>query len=258
MDDIVEISDLTKNYPGDVTALDEVSLSVEDGEFLGIIGPTGCGKSTMLEIIAGLIEPTDGYAGYDGEEIRGPHPSIGIVFQEDSTFPWRTAIKNVEFGLEAQGVDKEERHEQAKEMIDLVGLNGFENKYPGELSGGMQQRVSIARTLVTDPRVLLMDEPFGALDEQTRIILGNELLDIWEETGSTILFVTHNINEAAVLADRIVVMTARPGRIKGIVDNPLPRPRSDDVMETEAFSDVTQEMWDLLKEEARTGMEAER
>ncbi|WP_254545228.1 ABC transporter ATP-binding protein [Halomarina pelagica] len=257
----LEVDAVTKTYGlGDertstITALDGIDLTVAEGEFVSIIGPTGCGKSTLFEIIGGLVEPTDGEVRLQGDPIAGPDPRIGMVFQDHSTFPWLSVRENVEFGLRMNGVAKSEYRARAEEMLDLVGLSGFEDARPGELSGGMNQRVAIARTLVMGPELILMDEPFGALDEQTRLILGGELLRIWRETGATILFVTHNINEAVQLSDRIAVMSARPGRFKTVVENALPRPRDDDAMGTEAFNEIVRKLWGELKEESRRGME---
>jgi len=186
---------------------------------VSIIGPSGCGKSTLLEIIAGLIPKTSGDVFVKGQAVKNTHSSIGIVFQQESIFPWRTALENIAFGLEMQGVSREERQKRSREMIELVGLHGFENRYPVELSGGMKQRVAIARALVMEPEMLLMDEPFGSLDEQTRIILGEELLRIQQEIGQTILFVTHNINEAVQLSNRVVVMTP-DGRVSEVASGP--------------------------------------
>lgn len=258
---MLELHDISKTYglndsrKSTIVALEDLDLAVEESEFVSIIGPTGCGKSTLFEIIGGLINPTEGDVLIDGDRITGPDPRVGMVFQDHSTFPWLSVQENVEFGLRMDGVAKMERRQRAREMIDLVGLGGFEDANPAELSGGMNQRVAIARTLVMDPDLLLMDEPFGALDEQTRLILGEELLRIWRETGATILFVTHNINEAVQLSDRIAVMSARPGRFKAIVENDIPRPRDDDTMSTEAFNALVQRLWSELKEESKRGME---
>ncbi|WP_101297289.1 ABC transporter ATP-binding protein [Halegenticoccus soli] len=258
---MLEIDNVSKTYGlGDdrtstVKALDSVDMTIDRGEFVSIIGPTGCGKSTLFELIGGLVEPTEGRIRIEGDPVTGPDPRIGMVFQSHSTFPWLSVLQNVTFGLRMNGVDKAERRRRATEMLDLVGLTGFENARPSELSGGMNQRVAIARTLVMEPDIVLMDEPFGALDEQTRLILGEELLRIWRETGATILFVTHNINEAAQLSDRIAVMSARPGRFKAIVENDIPRPRDGDTMTTAAFNDLVQRLWNELKDESRRGLE---
>lgn len=233
-----------------VLALDGVDLEVEAGEFVSVIGPSGCGKSTLLEIAAGLVPATDGTVRVAGHEIRSPHPDIGVVFQQDATFPWLTAQRNVEFGLEFRGVSKAERGRRARETLELVGLVGFADHFPDQLSGGMRQRVNIGRVLAALPKLVLMDEPFGALDEQTRIVLGDELLRIWRETGATILFITHSLNEAAMLSDRVVVMSARPGTVKEVVTNPLARPRSTDAIGTPAFTDMTARLWGLLGRDA--------
>ncbi|HHV25294.1 MAG: ABC transporter ATP-binding protein [Methanosarcina sp.] len=207
-------------------ALQNVSFDVEDGEFVCLLGPSGCGKTTLLRIIAGLETQTSGDITLNGVSITGPDPKRGMVFQQYSLFPWRTVIDNVTFGLEMQGIDKAESRRSVEKYIELVGLKQFKNSYPYELSGGMQQRAAIARALANEPEVLLMDEPFGALDAQTRNILQDELLRIWEQRHVTFIFVTHSVDEAVVLSDRIVVMTARPGKIKEIVEVDLPRPRS--------------------------------
>ncbi|MGI5991223.1 MAG: ABC transporter ATP-binding protein [Methanosarcina sp.] len=207
-------------------ALKNVSFDVGDGEFVCLLGPSGCGKTTLLRIIAGLETLTSGDITLNGVSITGPDPKRGMVFQQYSLFPWRTVIDNVTFGLEMQGIDKAESRKHAEKYIELVGLKQFKNSYPYELSGGMQQRAAIARALANEPEVLLMDEPFGALDAQTRNILQDELLRIWEQRHVTFIFVTHSVDEAVVLSDRIVVMTARPGRIKEIIEVDLPRPRS--------------------------------
>jgi NitT/TauT family transport system ATP-binding protein len=210
---------------GSVIALDEVSLNVRVGEFLCLLGPSGCGKSTLLEMLAGLVPPTAGEILMDGVPVTGPSAKRGMVFQSHALFPWRTASENIEFGLEMARVKPSERRDKAAALISLVGLNGFENALPRELSGGMCQRVAVARALATSPEVLLMDEPFGALDAQTREELQKETVRIWQETGATIVFVTHSVQEAVVLADRVVVMTKHPGRIGEVIENELPRPR---------------------------------
>ena len=238
-----------------ITALEGIDLRVDSGEFVSIIGPTGCGKSTLFEIVGGLMEPTNGTVRLDGDPLDGPDDRVGMVFQSHSTFPWLSVVENVAFGLKMDGVPKAERRERARSMLDLVGLGGFADATPTELSGGMNQRVAIARTLVMNPDLILMDEPFGALDEQTRLILGEELLRIWRETDATILFVTHNINEAVQLSDRIAVMSARPGSFKTVVDNDIPRPRDDETMSTDAFNTLVQRLWDELKDESRRGLE---
>ena len=206
-------------------ALQKVSFDVKDGEFVCLLGPSGCGKTTLLRIIAGLEVLTSGEITLNGVTITGPDPKRGMVFQQYSLFPWRTVIDNITFGLEMQGIKKAEARKQVEKYIDLVGLEQFKNSYPYELSGGMQQRAAIARALANEPEVLLMDEPFGALDAQTRNILQDELLKIWEQRHVTILFVTHSVDEAVFLSDRIVIMTSRPGRVREIVNVELPRPR---------------------------------
>lgn len=227
-------------------AIDGLDLTVESGEFVCVIGPSGCGKSTLLEIGAGLITPTEGAVFLEGKPMREPHPDVGVVFQEDATFPWLTATQNVEFGLQFTGVrSRSERARRACEALELVGLRGFENHYPGELSGGMRQRVNIARVLASLPKVVLMDEPFGAVDEQTRLMLTGELLRIWAELRLTVMFVTHSLNEAALLSDRIVVMSARPGRVQEIVTNRLPRPRVA-AFGSNQFAELTGRLWELL------------
>jgi NitT/TauT family transport system ATP-binding protein len=237
-----------------ITAVDHVSFDVRSGEFISIIGPSGCGKSTLFNIVGGL---TDGYEGrvlVDGAVVKGSHGSIGMVFQEESTFPWRTTIENVAFPLEVVGVPKPERLERARHFVKLVGLDGFENRYPSELSGGMRQRTAMARTLAFQPRILLMDEPFAALDEQTRLLLGDKVLQIHRELEQTTLLITHNIAEAVQLSDRVVIMTYRPGRVKRIVDIDLPRPRTSELMGSDAFGHYVASIWSDLREEASKGL----
>jgi NitT/TauT family transport system ATP-binding protein len=206
-------------------ALSDISLRIEDGAFVSILGPSGCGKSTLLYIVGGFVNPTEGVARVKGRAITGPGPDRGPVFQEFALFPWKSVLGNVTYGLRQQGVPRAEAEAQGRRLIEMVGLKGFEDFYPKELSGGMKQRVAIARTLAYHPAVLLMDEPFGALDAHTRTRLQNDLLNIWERDRKTVLFVTHSVDEAVFLSDRVVVMTRAPGRIKEIVDIDLPRPR---------------------------------
>src|ERR1700737_1130156 len=206
-------------------ALSEISLAIEDGAFVSILGPSGCGKSTLLYIVGGFVSPTDGVARMKGKAITGPGPDRGPVFQEFALFPWKNVLGNVMYGLRQQGVKRSEAEAKSRKLLEMVGLKGYENFYPKELSGGMKQRVAIARTLAYNPAVLLMDEPFGALDAHTRTRLQNDLLNIWERDRKTVLFVTHSVDEAVFLSDKVVVMTRSPGRIKAIVDIDLPRPR---------------------------------
>jgi len=220
---------------GPITAVDNVSLKVQPGEFLSVIGPSGCGKSTLFNVIGGLLGQHEGVVTVAGETISGPHKSIGMVFQEESTFPWRTVTDNVGFPLELVGMPKAQRIDRARHFIKMVGLDGFENRYPGELSGGMRQRVSLARTLASEPKILLMDEPFAALDEQTRLLLGDKVLQIQQQLKQTTLLITHNITEAVQMSDRILVMTYRPGKVKRMVDIKLPRPRTSEIVGSEAF-----------------------
>jgi NitT/TauT family transport system ATP-binding protein len=237
-----------------VTALDNVSFTVAPGEFLAVIGPSGCGKSTLFNIIGGLLGGYDGRVAVAGEKVYGPHASIGMVFQEESTFPWRNVVDNVAFPLEIAGMPKRERIERARHFVSMVGLDGFEKRYPAELSGGMRQRVSMARTLASEPKILLMDEPFAALDEQTRLLLGDKVLQIQQELNQTMLLITHNITEAVQLADRILVMTYRPGRVKRMVDIKLPRPRTSEIVSSEAFGRYVAQIWSDLREEASRGL----
>jgi NitT/TauT family transport system ATP-binding protein len=239
---------------GALTAVDNVSFTVREGEFVSIIGPSGCGKSTLFNVIGGLTGGFEGRVTIAGEEVSGPHRAIGMVFQEESTFPWRTVLDNVAFPLEIRGASKSDRIAAARHFIALVGLDGFERRYPAELSGGMRQRVSIARTLAAEPKILLMDEPFGALDEQTRLLLGDKVLKIQQALKQTTLLITHSITEAVQLSDRVLVMTYRPGRVKRIVHIDLPRPRSLDIVSSEAFGRYVADIWNDLRDEASRGM----
>jgi NitT/TauT family transport system ATP-binding protein len=257
-DALLVVDTLTKSFPtpeGAVTAVERLSIAVRQGEFLAVIGPSGCGKSTLFNVIGGLIGGYEGSVTVAGERIGGPHPSVGMVFQEESTFPWRTVTENVAFPLEVAGMKKAERRERARHFIHMVGLDGFENRYPAELSGGMRQRVSLARTLASEPKILLMDEPFASLDEQTRLLLGDKVLQIQEELKQTTLLITHNITEAVQLADRILVMTYRPGTVKRIVEIELPRPRSSEIVGSDAFGRYVAQIWSDLREEASRGLQ---
>ena len=255
--DVLVVDDVVKRFntpEGQLTAVDHVSLGVRQGEFMAVIGPSGCGKSTLFNIIGGLVDGYDGRVTVAGDRVTGPHPSIGMVFQEESTFPWRTVIDNVAFPLEISGMGKSERYDRARHFISLVGLNGFEKRYPAELSGGMRQRVAIARTLASEPKILLMDEPFASLDEQTRLLLGDKVLQIQQELQQTTLIITHNITEAVQLADRILVMTYRPGKLKRMVEIKLPRPRSSEIVSSDDFGRYVAQIWSDLREEASKGL----
>jgi NitT/TauT family transport system ATP-binding protein len=232
-----------------VTALKDFNLEVAKGEFVSIVGPSGCGKSTFLNILLGLIKPDTGDVQLNGARITGPSQERAMVFQEFGLLPWRTVAANVELGLELKGTPTAQRAERAGELIKLVGLSGFQSHYPHELSGGMKQRVGLARALATEPAVLLMDEPFAALDAQTRDLMQAELLQIWEQSKKTVLFVTHSIEEAAYLSDRVIVMTARPGRTKEILNIELPRPRDYEMRLTPEFNDIKATIWNTLKDE---------
>lgn len=226
---MLSLKDICKKYEADdgdgFLALQNINVEIKDKEFVCIIGPSGCGKTTLLRIIAGLEKPDGGSVTLNNKTILAPGPDRGMVFQEYSLFPWRTVLKNITFSLELKKIPKDERNKIANEYLELVGLEMFAESYPHELSGGMKQRVAIARALVNDPKVLLMDEPFGAVDAQTRNMLQEELLKIWEKEQKTIMFITHSVDEAVFLADRVMVFTARPGKIKEIIDIDLPRPR---------------------------------
>jgi NitT/TauT family transport system ATP-binding protein len=242
------IRNTEKKRTEEFVALADFSLSVGDGEFVAIVGPSGCGKSTLLDIVSGLTRPKSGEIYLNGKLITGPDLDRGFIMQSYALFPWRTIIKNVAYGLEVKHVPKREREAICRKYIDLVGLNGFEDRYPNELSGGMKQRVAIARSLAYDPEVLLMDEPFAAVDAQTRELLQDELLRIWDRTKKTVIFITHSIDEAVLLADRVVVMTARPGRIKKILNIDLPRPRTAAQMRVSSdYSWITHRVWELLQ-----------
>lgn len=232
-----------------LTVLSDINLRVPKGEFVSIVGPSGCGKTTLLEILAGLQRPDTGSVTIEGESVSGPNRSVGVVFQEESTFPWRTVRENVAFGLEMRGASSSASQGRVNDVIDLVGLGGFGKYYPYQLSGGMKQRVAIARTLVMEPSVIALDEPFGALDEQTRLRVGLELLNIVRAAGSTTILITHSIQEAALLSDRIVVMTHRPGRIGSVVTSDLEPERGEHTLTTDEFSSISQTVWRLLMDQ---------
>jgi NitT/TauT family transport system ATP-binding protein len=229
-------------------AVSDVSLAIPAGEIVCLIGPSGCGKSTLLGALAGHIPLTQGELHVDGQSVTGPHPDRGIVFQHHTLFPWKDAVGNVAFGPKMRGVGRAERRKSALEMLDLVGLKDFATRYPKQLSGGMQQRVEIARVLINRPRLLLMDEPFGALDALTRAKMQELLLDIWSRVRTTILFVTHDIDEALFLADRVVIMSARPGRIVEEIAVPFPRPRTPDISLDQGFADLKRRCLHLLRD----------
>lgn len=250
----LEVKDLTKIYHsqnGDVTAIDHVNLQVEESEFVMIVGPSGCGKTTLINMIGGLDEATSGQVILDGKEIEGPGPDRGMVFQGYSLFPWLTVLKNVEFGMKMRKVPAEERTRKAMEYIKLVGLEGFENALPKQLSGGMKQRVAIARTLANEPEMLLMDEPFGALDAQTRVVMQELLAKISRETRTTILFINHDIDEAVLLGDRIYVMSRRPGTIREVITSSLPAERNHNCFVLPQFLETKKKIMDMLWQESQ-------
>jgi NitT/TauT family transport system ATP-binding protein len=232
-----------------VTALEDVSLEVREREFLALLGPSGCGKSTLLYLVGGFMPTESGRILVGGAPVAGPGPDRGIVFQHFALFPWKTVRGNVLYGLERQNMPREERERRAQSFIDLVGLSGFEDSYPSQLSGGMKQRTALARTLAFDPQILLMDEPFGALDAQTRHLMQTELLDIWMKTRKTVIFVTHDVQEAVYLADRVAVMSARPGRVKAIVETGFDK-SDPHLTKSQPFVDKVDEIWELVRAEA--------
>jgi len=248
---IQNVGQVFRTSGAEVVALSDVSLDIKPGHFVVLVGPSGCGKSTLLMMLAGLRQQTSGTVLINAAPIPAPDPNrVGVVFQEASLFPWLTAEENVEFPLALRGVAKSERRAKAEEMLKLVGLEGFGRRHPHELSGGMKQRVSIARGLVQDPPVLLMDEPFAALDEQTRMTMGDELLRIWAATGKTVVFVTHSLTEAVYLADEVAVMSARPGRIVDLLQVALPRPRTYEMLSGDAFGSLRDRIWRHIRKSA--------
>jgi NitT/TauT family transport system ATP-binding protein len=251
---------VTKTYPsteGDVIALKDFTLSVEDGEFVCIVGPSGCGKSTFLRILAGLVEPSAGSVAITPGADKS-RPLNNVVFQEYAIFPWKSVIDNVAFGLQMRGLSRTDRYAIADEWVEKVGLRKFRNAYPHQLSGGMKQRVSIARALANDPEVLLMDEPLGALDAQTRAVLQEELLQLWEQTRKTVVYITHSIDEAVLLGDRVVIMTAHPGTLKQTFTIDIPRPRTLKTTSTPEFSALSYAIWEALQDEVRRAMQEQQ
>lgn len=249
--DSVEVENLTQFHSsGERTthALDNISFNIPAGKFVSVVGPSGCGKSSLLMMLVGLAQPTSGVMKVAGKAINGPDPErIGVVFQEANLFPWLTAKKNVEFPLALRGINAQERERKAADALVLVGLSEFGDRYPRELSGGMKQRVSIARGIVQDPEILMMDEPFAALDEQTRMVMGDELLQIWERTGKTIMFVTHSLTEAIYLSDHVIVLSARPGKIIDRIDIDLPRPRTFEMTSEPEFIKIRNRIWEQIR-----------
>jgi NitT/TauT family transport system ATP-binding protein len=248
----IEIDNVSKKFEGRAgmtVALQNIGFDVKKNEFVSMVGPSGCGKSTILNIIAGLTEPSGGTVKVGGKVVLGPGKERGVVFQQYALFPWKTVIENVEFGLKLQETPKRQRREIAGKYLELVGLKDFRDAYPKELSGGMKQRVAIARAYAVNPEVLLMDEPFGALDAQTRVQLQENLLSTWENERKTCFFITHDVEEAVFLAQRIIVMSARPGRIKDIIEVTLPYPRVQEVKLTEGFTEIKNRLWAMVYKE---------
>jgi len=235
------------NGDGGVLALSDIDFEVRDNEFVTVIGPSGCGKTTLLRIIAGLIPYRQGEVSIDSQPVVGPGPERAVVFQSFALLPWADVLGNVTFGLDVRGETKSESQARARELIKLVGLEGFERRLPKELSGGMQQRVGLARALAVNPQILLMDEPFGALDEQTRRLLQEQLLQLWERERKTVVFITHSMEEAVMLGDRVMLMTPRPGRVKEMIDVPLKRPRGREIEKSPAFVEIKEYLWENLR-----------
>lgn len=243
---VIEVSNVTKVFNsknGSNTALDRINLNIYEGDFICVVGPSGCGKTTLLNILGGLDSPDDGTVMFKGEQINGPSPQRGVIFQQYALFPWKTVIENVAFGLKLQGMKKNERRDRALHYLDLVGLSRFKNSYPKELSGGMKQRVAIARAYAVNPQILLMDEPFGALDAQTRGQLQEELLKTWDQEKKTVFFITHDVEEAVMLANRVIAMKADPGDIKEEIAVDLPYPRSQEVRLLDSFTTLKNRVW---------------
>ncbi|WP_336342615.1 ABC transporter ATP-binding protein [Halalkalicoccus ordinarius] len=253
----IDINDLTKIYDPEgehVLAVDDMDLHIEAEEFVALLGPSGCGKSTVMDCIAGYLEPTEGDVIVDGERVTGPDPKRGVVFQENRLFPWKTIQENVEFGPQMRDGVEEGR---AQSILGEMGLEGFEDAYPSGLSGGMQQRAELARLLANDPDIMLMDEPFSALDALTKEIMQEKLIEVWERDNRTVLFITHDVEEAIFLADRVVIMTARPGGVKDVIDVDIERPRSSEVLTTDRFTELRERALSVIREEAQRALEQE-
>ena len=255
----VTLRGVTKVFPASdggpgVHALGPIDVDIKKGEFFAVVGPSGCGKSTMLELLAGLTVPSEGRVEFEGKPIRGIPDGVGVVFQEDACFPWLSVQGNVEFGLRRSNLDAAEKAARVAAAIRMMGLSDFARAYPAQLSGGMRQRVCIARTLVVQPRLILLDEPFGALDQQTRLLMGDEVLKLWRETGATVFLITHALDEAAMLADRIGVMSARPGTLIDVVETNWPRGRDSRIVERENFGALTSRLWKSLRDESMKTM----
>src|SRR5215510_9985200 len=251
-----ELREVSKIFPasggqGDVHALGPIDLNLAKGEVIAVVGPSGCGKTTLLEILAGLAVPSGGLISFEGRPVRGEVPyGVGVVFQEDASLPWLTVWDNISFGLRREGTESAEIKRRVEDVIAFMGLEDFARAYPAQLSGGMRQRVCIARTLVLEPRLILLEEPFGALDAQTRLLMGDELLRLWRRTGATILLITHALDEAAMLSDRIGAMSARPGRFLDVVATGWPRERDSTIVSEAAFGEITGRLWDNLRSES--------
>ncbi|MBI1385897.1 MAG: ATP-binding cassette domain-containing protein [Rhizobiales bacterium] len=246
---------VTRVYDNGVHALGPIDIDLARGEFLSVVGPSGCGKSTFLDLLAGLSAPSEGTITFEGQNVAGTVPDgVGVVFQEDATFPWLTVANNIGFGLKRRGASSSEIRDRVRQAIDFMGLQQFADAYPSQLSGGMRQRVCIARTLVLEPRLILLDEPFGALDQQTRLLMGDELLRLWRSSGATVMLITHALDEATLLADRVAVMSARPGRFIELVSTGWPRERDSRIAASPDFGKVTTHIWEVLRDESIKAM----
>jgi NitT/TauT family transport system ATP-binding protein len=259
----VALAGVSRVYPaqsgqGQVHALGPIDFELRRGEFVGVVGPSGCGKSTLLEVVAGLAVPSAGAVTFEGKPVRNEVPDgIGVVFQEDASFPWLTVEDNVAFGLRRAGIDGAEIARRVDHAVSFMGLSAFRRAYPSQLSGGMRQRVCIARTLVLRPRLILLDEPFGALDQQTRLLMGEELLRLWRETGATVMLITHALDEAAMLSDRVAVMSSRPGHFIDVIETHWPRERDSKIVADPVFGQITSRLWSSLREESRKALGTE-